>query len=510
MRVVSAVLLCLAASVGAADPNIWPLPKAFKNGTTLLHVDPTSFTFEGGASPSADLTAAFARYTAQMFTHRVETVSGASVSKVTVSVKNDKAALQLGVDESYTLEVGADASVAITAETQFGAYHAMETLSQLVTFDFDGQVYQLASAPWSIQDAPRFAHREVLVDTSRHYQPVASLKMAIDSFTYAKVNTMHWHIVDEQSFPYQGPTHPELAQKGAYSKQERYTQNDVKDVVEYARARGVRVLFEVDTPGHAASWCKGQPDICPSATCTMPLRPDTNKTFDVIEAVFKDLAAASIDDHMHIGGDEVNTACWTKTPEVAAWLKAKNMTADQGYAYFSGRVSNIVLSMGKSVTGWEELWKHFGTKLDKKTIIQQWLPGSTIVKDATAAGYRVIWSTDGVWYLDGLGVTWEKMYVQEPCSLVTADVCEKLVLGGGGEMWGETVDASDFQNTVWPRMAAIAERLWSPRTVTDTTAAAPRISYFRCLLNHRGIGAAPTKNSRARESPPGPGSCYDQ
>ena len=84
------------------------------------------------------------------------------------------------------------------------------------------------------------------------------------------------------------------------------------------------------------------------------------------------------------------------------------------------------------------------------------------------------------------------------------------MLGGGGEMWGETVDASDFQNTVWPRMAAIAERLWSPRTVTNTTAAAPRISYFRCLMNHRGIGAAPTKNSRARESPPGPGSCYDQ
>ena len=142
MRVVSAVLLCLAASVGAADPNIGPLPKAFKNGTTLLHVDPTSFTFEGGASPSVDLTAAFARYTAQMFTHRTEAVSGASVSKVTVSVKNDKTALQLGVDESYTLEVGADASVAITAD----AYHAMETLSQLVTFDFDGQVYQLRGA----------------------------------------------------------------------------------------------------------------------------------------------------------------------------------------------------------------------------------------------------------------------------------------------------------------------------------------------------------------------------
>ncbi len=88
--------------------------------------------------------------------------------------------------------------------------------------------------------------------------------------------------------------------------------------------------------------------------------------------------------------------------------------------------------------------------------------------------------------------------------------CANYVLGGGGEMWGETVDTSDLQQTVWPRLAAIAERLWSPRSVTDINAAAPRLAHFRCLLNRRGVAAAPVKNTEARSAPPGPGGCLDQ
>ena len=140
----------------------------------------------------------------------------------------------------------------------------------------------------------------------------------------------------------------------------------------------------------------------------------------------------------------------------------------------------------------------------------QWLPGSTIAKAATAAGYRVLWSTDGVWYLDGLGVTWETMYVQEPCTGIPDDLCDTLVLGGGGEMWGETVDTSDIMQTIWPRLGAIAERLWSPRNLTSTDEARARFYAFRCLMNRRGVAAAPAGNSQAREAPPGPGGCYMQ
>lgn len=213
---------------------------------------------------------------------------------------------------------------------------------------------------------------------------------------------------------------------------------------------------------------------------------------------------------MHLGGDEVNTGCYASTPSIAAWLKEKGLTPDQGYEYFVKRAHSIARSQGRDVVGWEEIWNHFGTALDKSTIIHQWLPGSTIAKNATAAGYRCLWSTDGVWYLDGLGSTWETMYSQEPCTGIPDHLCNTLMLGGGGAMWGETVDTSDIQQTIWPRLGAIAERLWSPRSLTSADSAKERFAAFRCLLNRRGVAAAPHNNPTARKSPPRPGSCYAQ
>ena len=122
---------------------------------------------------------------------------------------------------------------------------------------------------------------------------------------------IHWHIVDEQSFPFMPPSLPELGAAGSYSPYERFTAEDVADVVEYARARGVRIMIEIDTPGHAAAMCKAHPEICPSPTCTMPLNPATNATFDVLSTLFKDITGGARgkglvpDNMMHLGGDEV-------------------------------------------------------------------------------------------------------------------------------------------------------------------------------------------------------------
>ena len=311
-----------------------------------------------------------------------------------------------------------------------------------------------------------------------------------------------------------------------------FSTEDVEDIVEYARARGVRIMVEVDTPGHAASFCAGHPEVCPSASCLEPLNPATEATFDLLHGLFSDITGGARgsglfpDNMMHLGGDEVNTKCWSDTPvsppppsphvahgllqSIAAWMSSKGFTPDDSYEYFVKRAQDIAHSQGRDVVGWEEIWNHFGTQLDPSTIIHQWLPGSSVAKNCTSHGYRVLWSTDGVWYLDGLDVTWQTMYAQEPCTGIDPDVCAKLVLGGGGEMWGETVDASDLMSTVWPRAAAIAERLWSPQNITDTDAAAPRYSAFRCLLNKRGFGAAPSNNKVARSSPPSPGGCFAQ
>jgi len=328
---------------------------------------------------------------------------------------------------------------------------------------------------------------------------------------------LHWHIVDTQSFPFVSTSSPKLS-TAAYALSQRYTHGDVASIVDYARLRGVRVMVEFDMPGHAQSWCTGYPEMCPSSSCLTPLNVASNATFDRIEKLLAEFTGGSTglgltpDDFIHLGGDEVNTDCWAKTPSVAAWLKARSMSPDDGYAYFVKRTAAIAIAQGRRPVQWSEVYDHFKTKLPKEVIVHVW-KAVTNVTEVVANGYDVLRNVgyDATsWYLDNLNVNWEAVYNNEPCEGVPDALCHK-VLGGHGEMWGETVDTSDVQQTVWPRLAAIAEKLWSPRAKTvDSSAAAGRIAAFRCLLNERGIAAAPVNNEGARESPHGPGSCYDQ
>lgn len=209
----------------------------------------------------------------------------------------------------------------------YGALRGLETFSQLVSFQFSGEDYSLSGVPWSISDAPRFTHRGLMVDTARHFQPLASLRAIIDSLPYAKINVLHWHLVDSQSFPFHSASNPKLWD-GAYNAQSRYTHSDVTSIVEYARLRGVRVMPEFDMPGHAQSWCIGYPELCPSSTCTTPLDVSRNGTFDLIERLLGECTGgtASVagapsalfpEAMLHLGGDEVSTDCWESTPRIA-------------------------------------------------------------------------------------------------------------------------------------------------------------------------------------------------
>ena len=181
-------------------PPIWPHPKQFSAGKENISVAAGAAFSVTAATSSKDLVGAFRRFRENAFPHPTPNASltsgaGAGLSGVKVNVVDTSGKLQLETDESYTLSVPASGEATISAKTVFGAMHALETLSQLIVFNFDTQSYGIAHAPWSIDDAPRFHHREVLVDTSRHFQPVETLKKLIQSFTYSKVNTVHWQCV---------------------------------------------------------------------------------------------------------------------------------------------------------------------------------------------------------------------------------------------------------------------------------------------------------------------------
>eukprot|EP01087_Luapelamoeba_hula_P020254 TRINITY_DN6880_c2_g1_i1.p1 TRINITY_DN6880_c2_g1~~TRINITY_DN6880_c2_g1_i1.p1 ORF type:complete len:528 (-),score=69.30 TRINITY_DN6880_c2_g1_i1:46-1605(-) len=496
------------ATAGGGPLLLWPQPQSVSLGATTRQVSP-AFSFKAQHS-SADLQEAFDRYTALIFTHRVKGELGDAplLNALSVQVHNLTAPLQLGTDESYRLSVPVVGDASLEAETYYGALKGLETFSQLVQYNFSASTYGISQTPWVIKDSPRFPHRGVLVDTSRHFEPMAMLRRIIDSLSYAKFNVLHWHITDIQSFPFQSAKLPRFTM-AAYSMSERFSPEDVQDLVEYARKRGVRVMMEIDVPGHAGSWCAGYPEVCPSPQCNMPLDPSSNATWTIMRTLLEELISLVPEGLFHLGGDEVDMSCWTSVPHVAQWIKAHTTDNLGAYRYFVNQAHTMVQAKGRTPINWDEVYANFGTTISNDTIIHVWR-NEAYVQNATRDGFRVLVSPDGPWYLDGLSTTWQQMYALEPANGITNHAQAARILGGEACMWGETVDASVIMPTIWPRAAAVAERLWSDVSVNNATTAEPRYAWFRCLLDQRGIEAGPSKNTQARTAPSGPGSCYAQ
>ena len=330
--------------------------------------------------------------------------------------------------EAYVLTIPIDGSQAtLTAETVWGAMWGMESFSQLVRFDFTTEAYAIADAPWQLHDKPRFAHRGLLIDVARHFLPLASIRSIIDSLAYVKMNVLHIHMSDTQSFPMQSKTYPKLWD-GAYSTQERYTQADLASLVEYARMRGVRVMVEFDVPGHSDAICPGYPEVCSACTstsrATKPLNPSTNATYDLLESLFNEVTGGTAStletpqglfpsNMIHIGGDETDLDCFNRDPEIAAWMAKQGLNDSTTFNYFVERVGAICKTQGRRPVYWAEVYANAGTALDKSSIIHIWRSEKNAEPsgirryvspaELAANGYQILLSIgyDGTsWYLD--------------------------------------------------------------------------------------------------------------
>ncbi|KAG8462624.1 hypothetical protein KFE25_004600 [Diacronema lutheri] len=529
-------LAWLAAACTAEElTTLWPYPASVHAGDGTHPICPG---LRARLEPaSRDLERALGRFRAHAFAHGPHggECDARAIAELRVRVRNARAELQAGVDESYELKAscaaagggggggGGGCAIDVDAATQFGAFHALTTLAQLVSYDFASGAYALAGMPLlRVRDAPRFAHRELLVDSARHWLAPAALGALVDAMAMAKLNVLHWHLSDSTSFPLCLRAAPALCAAGAFSARERYARADVARLVAHAAQRGVRVLAELDVPGHAASWCRGYPRVCPAADCAEPLNPARADTFALLEALLDELLGAPAgggasrgallpERLLHLGGDEVDTRCWEASDEIIAWLRARGLSAADAYGRFVLRAHELAAARGAVVVGWDEIFEALGGTLPRSTIVQVWRPWSraSSLANVTAAGLRALSSPDPAWYLDSLDVNWTAAYAHEPCDGLSAAQCARVV-GGGGAMWGERADGSDVEATVWPRLAAIAERLWSPRARSETARAEPRLRAFRCLLLARGVAAAPVGNARARDAPRAPGGCAEQ
>ncbi|XP_075753666.1 beta-hexosaminidase subunit alpha isoform X1 [Pelodiscus sinensis] len=402
--------------------------------------------------------------------------------------------------ESYKLSTSEELSL-LSAESVWGALRGLETFSQLVWRDEAGTFYLNRT---DIVDFPRFAHRGLLLDTSRHYLPVRAILETLDVMAYNKLNVFHWHIVDDPSFPYESTAFPELSRKGAYNPATHvYTANDVKLVIEYARLRGIRVISEFDTPGHTHSWGPGAPGLLtpcyagsvPSGSYG-PVNPTLNATYWFMNELFREVSSVFPDFYLHLGGDEVDFTCWRSNPEVQAFMQKMGFGQDYTRleSFYIQRLLDIVSSYGKGYVVWQEVFDN-GVRVKPDTIIHVWRENAGAYQQemarVTKAGYRALLSAP--WYLNRIsyGQDWQAAYEVEPLAFEGSPEQRALVIGGEACMWGEYVDVTNLTPRLWPRAGAVAERLWSNETVRDLQDAYARLAGFRCTLLRRGVQAQP-------------------
>lgn len=373
---------------------------------------------------------------------------------VKISIKSSDLKLALSTDESYTLSVNTrlqgefprdEIVIHILAASFYGARHALETLSQLITFDPFEACHRIP-AKVQIQDKPAFPYRGILLDTGRNYYSISSLKRIIDGLSYNKLNVLHWHIIDQQSFPFVSERVPNLTRFGAYSSDQVYYKDEIKGLVMYARQRGVLLLPEFDGPAHASQgWqfgpqsnlgelvsCFGVPweDEYTGTLAAEPpsgqLNPVNENVYRILNDVYQDFVEAFTPMYdkaplsmFHMGGDEVNFKCWAKDPTIRQWLSQQGLETDptfspDGYLYlwsiFQERALRALNKANKKtfqdgIILWtSELTKpsHISKFLDaSKYVIQVWTKGSDPqIGELLKQKYRVIMSNYDAWYLD--------------------------------------------------------------------------------------------------------------
>ncbi|KAI6649480.1 Beta-hexosaminidase subunit alpha-like [Oopsacas minuta] len=419
--------------------------------------------------------------------------------QLNVTLKNDDVTLTYETKEDYVLSVDYPAST-LTATTVYGALRGLETFSQLILEYNDSQLYLHQCV---ITDAPYFKHRGILYDTSRHYLPVSLLKKHLDVMAWNKFNVFHWHIVDIQSFPYTSTMFPDLSDKGAYSPRHVYSKSDIHDVITYANMHGIRVMVEFDTPGHTASWGKGQPDLL--TTCYQDDKPDgtygpinaiSDTTWPFLTALFKEIVTDFKYQYIHLGGDEVRFDCWKSNPSIQKWMKDMNYTDYAMFEqYYMSKLIELIEQLDKSYIVWQEVFDN-GNKLKEDTIIHVWKGGAlwTIeMRKITAAGYHTLLSS--CWYLDLISIKpdYYRYFRCNPLDFGGTTAQQSLVMGGEAAIWSELVDGTNSLSRTWPRAGPTAERLWTGSSTIGISddEIYDRLKKHRCRLLNRGIPAEP-------------------
>jgi hexosaminidase len=429
--------------------------------------------------------------------------------------------IELYEDESYLLVITAN-KITINATTDLGALHALETLLQLL--QNDSKSYYFPNV--KISDFPRFTWRGLMMDASRHFMPVDVVKRNIDGMAAVKMNVFHWHLVDDQGWRIEMKKHPKLTQMA--SDGDYYTQEEIKSIVKYADDRGILVVPELDVPGHGSAILTAYPEIGSKVVAmnsnstengkqsvqiqtytvernagifSPTLDPSNPKTYQLLNEFFDEICPLFPGKYFHIGGDENEGKDWDSNPKIQDFKKKHNLANNHELqTYFTMQLIPMLKKHNKELMGWEEIMTK---NMSKSAIIHSWkgpnegVPAGQSLVDAVKGGYKTVLSNG--YYIDLVfGV--EDHYVVDPMpNNVSFTEEEKArILGGEAAMWSELATPNTIDSRIWPRTAAIAERLWSDKSITDINSLRKRLKTVSFRLEELGLTHIKSKEALLR------------
>jgi len=469
MRFVWIALLCV---VMKGEPALMPKPAKLERLSGEQRVDASfRLAFQRAAAPRLERGAArfLERLTRQtgIPLKRGLAASVGAANLIIDCAQTTDAPLTLGENESYRLQINVE-QARLTASTITGAVRGLQTYLQLVDVGERG----FAAPSLIIEDAPRFPWRGLLIDVTSHFMPVPVIERTLDTMEAVKLNVFHWHLTDDQGFRVESKVFPKLHTLG--TEGDYYTQAEIRHIVEYARDRGIRVLPEFDMPGHSGTWLIGYPELASApgpysiihtfGVYDPALDPTKDAVYTFIDRLIGEMAGLFPDAYFHIGGDEVNGRQWKQSPTIQAFIKQRGLKDEAGLqAYFNQRVLPILKKHGKRMMGWDEILHQ---DLPKDIMVESWQNHESLAV-AAQRGYKGLLSFG--YYLDHLKSAGEYYVVDPvggPAAPLTAEQ-KQNILGGEACMWTEFISPETIDSRMWPKSAAVAERLWSAAEVND-------------------------------------------
>ena len=463
----------LGTSVRAEESlNLVPVPQTLKHATgkKLVLTSDTSMGFGPGIQKE------FALHCAGLL--REATGWKVPVARQgTIAFALDTASPK-GTEEGYRLTVLPN-RVQIKASTQKGLFYGFQTLRQLMPPAAFGSASAKVGA-WEvplvqIDDAPRYAWRGLLVDVSRKFQTPETIKKMLDAMAACKLNTFHWHLTDDQGWRIEIKKYPKLTQLS----KEFYTQDEVREIVKYARLRNIQIVPEIDVPGHSRAATRAYPELaCRNAEGDKLERsgtycPGESAVYAFLEEVLAEVSALFPAPYIHLGADEVGRGNWNKCPDCQKTIKEKNLKGSHGLeVYFVQQMVSVVQGLGKTAITWDEA---LNDETSKDQVIMSWRGMEPGMK-AAEAGHKVVLCPVSVLYFDrrnsrskhqnpGYSINTVNLhlpYFFEPQSPLLAKEAQPNILGAQGCIWGERIqDDKHLMMQAMLRGCALAEATWS-------------------------------------------------